>query len=511
MSAPLMSAANRKRWLITITVMLVAVLELLDTTIVNVSLPQMMGALGANVDQITWVLTSYIVTAAIVMPLTGFLVNTLGCRKLLLINILGFMASSMLCGIATHLGEMVFFRCLQGVFGASMVPLSQFILRDTFSKKELGLAMSIWGMGIMAAPIFGPTVGGLITEHFSWRWVFYINFPFCLIAYFMTLSLINETVKQKQVIDWVGLVLMATGIGSLQILLDRGNSVGWFNAASSCWLAVGFISGLVGFIWHSLTVDNPIINLTPFKDRNFCLSSFLMMLFVLVVLGQVILSALMLQSLFHYPALTAGLAMAPRGVASMIAMAIAGRLISRNFDPRLIMYVGVFFAFLGTYSFAHLNLTMSYQNYVMSSLFQGMGMGLFFVPVSTLSLSNLKPDIIASGAGLFGLSRNLGQSMGISIMATVLSRMTQANWNTLSGYIEPFSPNFIAWQQMTGRSWREPTTLQILAQQVQSQAQMIAFNDIAWVASFALLLALPFIFILQKPKCTLEKSALEVH
>ena len=505
----LRAESNSRRWWITITVMLVAVLELLDTTIVTVSLPQMMGSLSVNVDQVTWVLTSYIVSAAIVMPLTGFLVNTFGSKKLLLMNIIGFMISSMLCGIAGNLIQMVFFRCCQGVFGAALVPLSQFILRDTFDKKELGMAMAIWGMGIMAAPILGPTLGGLITEHLSWRWVFYINLPICLLAYFMTIEFIQDSGKtQKQSIDLLGLVLMAIGVGCLQILLDRGNSVGWFDAASTQWLLVGTIVALSGFVWQSVTTANPIVDLGVFKDRNFCLSTILMMLFFMVVFGQIALSPLMFQTLLNYPALTAGFAMAPRGIASMIAMALVGRFI-RYVDPRVIMTFGIFCALCGTYALAHLNLSMSYGNYLFGCVVQGLGMGFFIVPVATLSLSNLKPEDMPGAAGFFGLSRNLGQSIGISVMATILAHMSQANWHVLGGYVTLFNPHFIAWQHRVGMDFHNPVTMQILANQIHMQAEMIAFNDIAWFGALGLFIALPFIFMLQKPKAV--NLLAEVH
>jgi DHA2 family multidrug resistance protein len=489
----------QNRWLITATIMLVAVIEILDSTIVNVSLPNMMGSLSANIDEITWVLTSYIVSAAIVMPLTGFLVKRLGRRRLLLINILGFMISSMLCGIANNLPEIVFFRILQGVFGAPLVPLSQFILRDTFPKKEQGMAMAIWGIGIMAAPILGPTIGGFITQHLSWRWVFYINFPVCAIAYIMTMRLIKETPTEQQPVDWLGMLLMSIGIGALQVLLDRGNSVGWFENSSIRWQFAAALLGITGFIWRSLSIEHPIVNLKVFRDRNFGLSTWLVMLFVMMLLGQIILSPLMLQTLLNYPSTTAGLAMAPRGIASIFAMAIVGRLIS-FIDSRWLISFGLLCGLYGTYLMTKLNLDMGYHPYLIASIFQGIGIGFFFVPLSTLSLANLAPNEIAGAAGIWGLSRNLGQSLGISIMATLLSRMGQTNWNTLSGYIHPYNTNLILWQQATGHNWHDPMTMQILAQQIQNQAQMIAFNDIAWLACIALALSIPFVFLLQQPK-----------
>ena len=500
---------NKNKWLITLTIMLVALLEILDTTIVNVSLPQIMGSLSVNLDKITWILTSYIVAAAIVMPLTGFLITRLGCKKLLLINIMGFMISSMLCGLANSLLTMVFFRSLQGVFGASLVPLSQFILRKIFPPEEQGTAMAIWGIGIMAAPVFGPTIGGLITEYLSWRWVFYINFPLCLISYFLSLKLISETPVKQQTIDWLGLIFMAIGIGSLQILLDRGNSVSWFDASSSWWLLSGAIFGNLLFIYRSLSISAPIVNLSVFKNKNFALSTFLMMWFVLSCMGQISLSPLMLQNLLNYPSLTAGYAMAPRGISSMISMAIAGRLINR-YDSRWLLVIAIFFVILGTHEMAYFTIDMSYRSYFFASCLQGLGMGMFVVPLATLSMSQLSGDELASGSGLFGLSRNLGQAFGISITTAFLSRLTQFNWNTLSGYINSFNPNLFRWENTTHLYLSNPVNLRIIAEKLSAQAQMIAFNDTAYLASYSLLFALPFIFMLKKPK-VIAKTNMEIH
>lgn len=489
----------RLRWWIALTVMMVAVIEVLDMTIVNVSLPDMMGSLGANVDQITWVLTSYIVSAAVLMPLTGLLVARLGCRRLLLLNILGFMISSMLCGAAQNLTMIIVFRIAQGVFGAALVPISQFVLRAVFPKQEQGLAMAVWGMGIMCAPVLGPALGGWITQHLSWRWVFYINLPICLIAYGLTLALIRQTPTERKPIDAIGLILMVFGIGSLQLFLDRGNTVGWYEAASTSWLTAIFVVSLVGFVWRSYRVVEPIIHLHLFKDRNFSLASLLMLLFVMMIFGQITLSPLMLQTLFQYPAETAGILMAPRGLGSMVAMAIIGPRLHR-YDPRVFLYAGILMAAGGTYLLSCFSLDLSVSDYVIFSTMQGIGMGLFFVPLATLSLSTIAPQDMAEGSGLFSFSRNLGTSMGISLMVTLLTRSEQVNWHELGQHINPFNPNLRLWLKATGMVLSDPQTPPQLAQVLEQQANMIAFNNVSYFTTWILLALVPLVALLKRPK-----------
>lgn len=483
--------------LITISVMLVTIIEILDMTIVNVALPPMMGQLGANTDQITWVLTSYIVSSAIVMPLTGLLVDFVGRRKLLLIAIAGFLLSSMMCGLSTSLVEIVLFRVLQGVFGAVLVPLSQYILRDIYSKKDQGKAMAIWGVGVMIAPIVGPTLGGYITEALNWRWVFFINVPVCILAFVLTLQVIPETIIKRSQLDWVGLILMTIGIGSLQIFLDRGNSVGWFSSNAIQALALICVIFLLTFIVRGLLIKRNIIDLRLFGNRNFSLSTLMFTLFSAGIISTIAIQPLMLEHLMGYTAENAGLVMAPRGIAAGVSMLIAG-ILSEKIDQRWLLLAGVIISDIGTFCLSDVNLQASFSVIAWQGAVQGLGMGLFFVPISVLALSTLPESAVAEASGLFSFGRNLGCSIGISILSTIISQESQINWSQLGEHIQATSYNLQRWLQLKHLTLHQPHTIMKLAEQLSRQATAIAFVDAYWIIGISFLVLVPMIFMLQK-------------
>jgi DHA2 family multidrug resistance protein len=498
-NSSLLASSTLERWLITATVMLVAIIEVLDMTIVNVALAPMMGSLGASSDQITWILTSYIVSSAICMLLTGFLVNRFGRKRLLCINIVGFLIASMLCGIATTLPEMVLFRTLQGVFGASLVPLSQIILRTTFTKDDYGKAMAIWGVGIMVAPIFGPTIGGFITENLTWRWIFYLNIPVCILAFFMALNYIKETPTRKEAIDWFGVFLMVTGVGSLQLFFDRGNTSDWFSSSTITTLAIVSVISLTWFIIRGLRIKNNIVDLHLYKDHNFSASCFIMLIFSSTMMGLLSLQPLLLENVLGFPSGNAGLIMAPRGICAAISMMVISRFLNR-LDPRLIMGLGIILALIGTVLISHYNFVTPPIDWMLSGSVQGFGIGLFFVPLMTLSFGTLLPQAIPQASGLFSFARNIGTSIGISMLSTFITREKQINWNQLSGHIQIFNNNLHRWLTHNGLQLHDPSTIQLLSQQVYKQASMIAFLDSFWFISFCLIALLPLLFFLQRPK-----------
>lgn len=488
-----------ERWMITISVMLVAVLEVIDMTIVNVALPNMMGALGANADQITWVLTSYIVSSAICMPLTGFLVTRLGRRRLLLINIVGFLISSMLCGMSVTLPQMVFFRTLQGIFGATLVPMSQYILRDSFPPNEQGKAMAIWGIGIMAGPVLGPTIGGYITESMNWRWIFYVNVPVCIMAFLMTLKFISETPRSKPFIDWPGLFLMAVGIGAFQIFLDQGNEYNWFDSNGILILFLISVYTLSYFIARGWYYPRNIINLHLFKDRNFCVATLVLTFYCMIVFGLLTLQPIMMQNFLNYPVLTTGLIMAPRGFASALSMVIVAKLMGKV-DLRVLIIVGLILSAVGTYVMTETSLYMSEPYLIWSGVIQGLGMGLIFVPLSALALSTINPQHTAEGSGLFSFGRSMGSSIGISILSTIVTQETQINWNVLGGHIYQGNPNFNQWLTYSNLTLTNPNTPPILGYMLNNQASMIAFVDAYWITFWGFLFMIPLVMLLQPPK-----------
>lgn len=489
------------KFFIIVSVMLVAIIEVLDMTIVNVALPQMMGQLGANTDQITWVLTSYVVSSAILMPMTGFLVTRIGQRKLLMINVIGFMITSALCGMATSLSAIVIFRTLQGIFGASLVPISQTVIRDTFPIEKQSQAMAIWGIGIMVAPVLGPTIGGYITEIASWRWVFYLNIPVCILAAFMIGRFIEETPIKKVKIDWLGVALLTIGIGSLQIFLDRGNTANWFESKMIVILAILAFAGIGMFITRGLRLkhDN-IIDFHVFRDRNFTLSTIILTVFCMGALGIFTLRPLMMEHLIGYTAETAGLAMAPAGIASAFGMVISSILI-KKINPKLILLLGIFMVITAAHTMAtDTTLNISFETIQFQNLLMGFGMGLVFLIVSSVALSTLKGADVAVGAGMFSFGRNLGISIGISLLSTLVTRATQTNWNELAGHIYEGNPNLNLWLQAQGQNIHDPHTIATLTQTVANHANMIAFIDAYWITAVGFAVLIPLALMLKPPK-----------
>lgn len=499
MTETLLARSNFEKWMIAFTVMFVAVIEVLDITIVNVSLNQMMGAFGATTEEITWILTSYLVASAVMMPLTGLLVKKLGRRKLLLMNIVGFLLASMLCGAATNITEIVLFRTLQGVFGASLVPISQFVLRDTFPRKEQGLAMAVWGMGIMTAPVLGPTIGGYITEAFNWRFVFYMNLPICVIAFVLSLIFIKETPKENVKIDWTGLFWMCIGVGCFQTFLDRGNQVDWFQSSSIIALAIIAGVSLYIFIMRGWNKPNNVVQLKLFTDRNFAMCCLMMLCFCLVLFGVATLQPIMLGTLYGYPPVSTGLVMAPRGLASAFMMMFCP-LLMRYLSARTMVILGLLICAYGTFQMCSFSLDDSMWVQIYPGIIQGIGMALFFVPISTVTFDYLRQQDIAEAAGLFSFSRSIGTSIGISIMSTIVTRLTQINWNRFAGETQITNTHFQQWLAARHLNIHDPLALQQVAQQVGNQASMLAFIDAYWFAVLLLLLMIPLAFFLKKSK-----------
>lgn len=505
-----MSDKNPHKWFIIAAVMLSTVMEILDTTIVNVSLPHMMGSLSADRDQISWVLTSYIVAAGMFMPLTGFLVSRFGSKRLLLINISGFMCASALCGLSNSLSEIVIFRLLQGLFGASLVPLSQFILRDTFSAEEQPKMMAIWGIGVMAAPIMGPTLGGYITDALNWRWVFYINVPICILDFFLVLSFIKQSPVKKSNVDWLGISLMLTCIGSLQLFLDRGEIEDWFSSTSICWLFAIFLVTLILFLRHSITVKNPIINLRLFKDRNFAFGTLTMSFFAASFLGCMALMPQMLETLFGYTSDLTGLTMAPRGIASGLMMAVASKLLAKQIDARKLILIGLGIGIYTTWAFSEITLGTGINYITLLGFIQGLGIGFFFMPLSTLIYTTLPKTAVAEAAGLFSFGRNIGNSLGVSLFTTYLSRETQKNWNIFGSHMHEGNPNLTRWLDAQHLQLHNPHTIAKLGHELSIQANFVAYMHTFKLATLVFCFAFLMVMMI-KPQKKKELILAEAH
>ena len=488
------------RWLVVVAVMLTTVMVILDMTIVNVAMPHMMGALGATADQVTWVLTSYIVAEAIVIPLTGFLAGRLGRRHLLLAAISGFVFFSALCGQAGSLAEMVLFRLLQGAFGAVVIPISQAVLVDLFPGEERGKGMALWGIGIMMGPVLGPSLGGLITEYLNWRMVFYINLPVGLLNLVLVAMVIAPAAGRRASVDWIGALAMAVGIGSLQLVLDRGNQENWWDSRLIVILTVVSVLALMLFFRRSWQRDDSVVHLRLLRDNSLRMASLIIGAFGLGMFGTIALQPILMEDLLGYPAATTGLIMAPRGLGSAVGMLLVARLITR-FDPRYLIGTGLVLSATTTFIMSHYNLGISPGWLIWPGLLQGLGMGMIFVPLTTLAYQTLPRQSVDQAAGIFNLARTIGSSAGISIAATVLTRSTQVHWSHLGGFINPYNPALNAWLQTQGMTLADPQAPAILAQELLRQASMLAFVDtfrmIAW--SFVLLAPLLLLISVRRP------------
>lgn len=484
------------RALISITVMLTTVMVILDMTIVNVALPDMMGALGATSDQITWVLTSYIVVEAIMIPLTGFLASRIGRKRLMLISVGGFLLFSALCGQAHSLFEMVTFRIFQGMFGASVVPISQSVMVDIFPREERGKAMALWGVGVMLGPVLGPTLGGYITEHVGWRWVFYINLPVGVINLLLVWLLLQYEKQRDVHADWIGAILMIVGVGSLQLMLDRGNQENWFDAVSIRWLALFAVLGLIAFVIRSLRRQDAVVQLSLLRDRNLATACFMMFAFGLGLFGTIALQPLMLENLFGYNAQTTGLVMAPRGLASAAGMLLVSRLINRV-DSRLIILTGFVLSAIGTWRFSQLSLQAAEINFVWPGVIQGLGMGMIFVSLSTLAYETLQRSETSQAAGIFNLARTIGSSVGISVATTILSHANHMSYSGLSRYLNGNNPALDHWLGLLGFDRHSAQGIAMLTHEVQRQAGMIAFSDTFRMVMWSFVLLTPLLLLIR--------------
>lgn len=498
-------------WIIASAVMLSTFMEVLDTTVVNVSLPHIAGSLSATVEESTWALTSYLVANAVVLPLTGWLANHFGRKRLLLAATTGFAVASFLCGLAPTLPLLIFFRILQGACGGGLQPLSQAVLLETFPPEQRGKAMGFWGLGIVVAPMLGPVLGGWLTDTYSWRWVFFINVPIGVVSVILTRLYIFDPSYIKRgssKIDSWGIGMLAVGVGALQIILDKGQEEDWFASNWITVLAVISAVALVLFVIRELKAEHPVVNLRVFKERTFAAGVFLITILGLVLYGSLVLLPIFLQTLLGYPALQAGIAMAPRGFGSFLAMPVIGILVART-DPRKLLAFGLVMGSFSLFWFSRMNLNVGYWDVAWPQFIQGIALGLLFVPLTTVSMDPIPIHEMGNATSLFNLMRNIGGSMGIAAVTTTLSRRQQVHISRLGESITAFDPatqrmlagmrTGLAAQGVDLATAAHRSTAALFGM-VQQQAAMLSFNETFRLLSYLFLVMLPLVLLMKRPR-----------
>jgi DHA2 family multidrug resistance protein len=498
-------------WIVATSVMFATFMEVLDTTVVNVSLPHIAGSLSASTDEATWALTSYLVANAIILPITGWLASLLGRKRLLMISVTGFTLASFLCGIAPTLPMLILFRVIQGATGGALQPLSQAVLLEAFPPQDRGKAMGFWGLGVVVAPILGPVLGGWLTDNYSWRWVFYINLPVGITSLIMTrMYVFDPPYLRRQIsrIDYWGLGLLAVGIGALQIVLDKGQQEDWFASNFILAFTVAALAGLVIFVIHELRTSSPVVNLRVLTNRSYATGVFLMSVVGFVLYGSLVILPLMLQTLLGYPALQAGIAMAPRGMGSFLTMPIVG-MITTKVDVRKLLALGMFGGGATLIWLSYLNLNTGYWDIFWPQFLQGISLSLLFVPLTTVTMDSIAKDQMGNATSLFNLMRNLGGSIGIAVAATMSSRGVQAFTNILGTHVTNYD-----WQAtsmlrnlhaMYAAAGADPVTAEQRAQTalfglVQRQAAMLSFVQVFRFMGTLFIVMLPLIFLFKRPK-----------
>ena len=496
-AAPHLELSPTRHLLVTIGVILGMLMQVLDTTIANVALPHMQASLSATRDTITWVLTSYIVAAAIAIPITGWLADRFGRRPLFILSIVVFTVASVLCAMAHSLTEMVLFRTVQGVAGAFIVPLAQSTMLDINPREKHARAMAIFGAGVMIGPILGPTLGGWLTDNFNWRWVFLINLPVGLLAVALLLRCLPNTTIRKRPFDLAGFAMLAVALAALQMLLDRGEQLDWFTSWE-VWIECGLaISGAWMFTVQTLTSRTPLFDRHIFQDSNFAVGLLFMAVNGVMLVGGLSLLPPLLQGLYGYSVLQSGMLTTPRGIGMLASMMVAGRIIGKV-DARLIVLTGILMMAYSLYQMSGFSLDMDSRPIIISGVLQGFGMGLVFVPLNTIAFATLAPQFRTAGASLFNLSRNIGGSIGISIVTLLLARNLQVSHSDLAAHITPYSLPPINPAITQGLPPITDTAIAMMDAEINRQALMIAYIDDFYLMMIISLCVIPLLLFLRR-------------
>ena len=496
-------------WLIAVSVMLATFMEVLDTAVANVSLPHIAGSLSATPEQATWVLTSYLISNAIVLPMTAWLGSRFGRKRFLIACIVLFTVASAACGAATSLGMLVVARILQGAGGGALQPIAQAVLMESFPPARRGAAMAAFAMGVIVAPILGPTLGGWITDNYSWRWIFYINLPVGVVAILMTHTFIEDppyirAARQRR-IDYLGFLLMVAFLGTLQLMLDKGQEVDWFAAAWVRWCAGISVAAFVAFVVRELTTDAPIVNLRVLANRNFAIGTALITVLGVVIYGTTAMLPLFLQTLLGYPALQSGLAVSPRGLGALTASVIVGRLIGRV-DSRLLIATGFGLSGMSAWLYSRMSLDIAQRDVVWTSILNGFSGPLIFVPLTTTAMGTLGRAQMGQGTGIFNLMRNIGASVGIAAVTTMLTRGAQAHQARLVARLTPYDPAYQQWLDearsqlapQVGGPAAESAAVALLYRMLVKQATLLSFLDGFRLLSVLALGCLPLLLLFRR-------------
>ncbi|HTS30950.1 MAG TPA: DHA2 family efflux MFS transporter permease subunit [Bryobacteraceae bacterium] len=498
-------------WIVAVAVMFATFMEVLDTTVVNVSLPHIAGSLSVTVDEAAWALTSYLVANAIILPMTGWIASYFGRKRTLLAAVFGFTAASFLCGLAPTLPILIVCRVIQGATGGALQPLSQAVMLEAFHPEDRGKAMAFWGFGIVVAPMLGPVLGGWLTDNYSWRWVFYINLPVGLASIFMTRLFIFDPPyirRSDRGIDYWGIGMLAVSIGAMQVVLDKGQEEDWFASNWIAVLSVIALAGLAIFVIYELRTRNPVVHLRVFKERTYSTGVFLMTVLGYVLYGSLLLLPIFLQTLLGYPALDAGLAMMPRGLGSFLMMPVVGTVLGR-FDPRKVLGVGIVGASWTLYVLSTLDLNTGYWDIFWPQFIQGASLSMLFVPLTTVTMNPIPKEEMGNATSMFNLMRNLGGSMGIASATTYLFRRQQFHTNLLGADVTPYNPQTQVYLKGLGANMMMHGSDPYSANQraygmiwgmVQRQASMAAFIDTFRAMALVFLLMLPLLFLMRRPR-----------
>ncbi|MGD0497304.1 MAG: DHA2 family efflux MFS transporter permease subunit [Bryobacteraceae bacterium] len=502
-------------WIVAMTVMLATFMEVLDTTVVNVSLPHIAGNLSSTVDEATWALTAYLVSNAIILPMGGWFSMLMGRKRFYMTCVAIFTVSSFLCGLAPTLGLLVFFRVLQGVGGGALQPTAQAILVESFPREKLGMAMAVFGIGVVFAPIIGPTLGGWITDNYSWRWVFFINIPIGFLSLALTSALVHDPpyLVRKRIrdglrIDYIGFGLLALGLGALEVVLDEGQKEDWFGSNYIQTFAAVAVVCLIAVVFWELRTKEPVIDFHVLKDRNFTLCTISMLLLGVVLYGSTMLLPVLLQTLLGYTAMLSGLVLSPGGIVVVVCMPVVGLLL-RKIEARWLVMFGVSVCSGALFIMAGFNLYIDYNTALWSRLVQSLGMAFLFVPISTAAFAFLRKERTSYATGLFNLARNIGGSAGIAMTTTLLTRRSQFHQQRLVEHLTPLDPAFRqasagAAQLLTLHGASVPDAAAgangLLYGSLLRQSGMLAFVDAFWIMGLVFLAVIPLVFFLKKAK-----------